>query len=865
MATAPDPLALAEVRQLAEQRLAQLGRAVASDDEASKERLVHELGVHQIELEIQNEQLRQTQAELEGSRDRYFDLYEHAPAGYVTFSLEGVIVETNQLARTMMSLPPTLPQRRLFIEFIAPPDRPLFQQRLTQLLSGIKGQSLQVRLTPGKGVLRHVYIEMTMVHDSGKPQCRAALIDVSDRVRMQEGESRLAAIVSSSEDAIVGRDLSGRVTSWNEAATRLFGMKANDMIGQTLDALVPAERRSEEARLLQQLREGERVPQFESERLNATGMRMPMSISLSPIRDVYGTVVGSSLIARDISERERSDRALRQRLRQLDVLSQAGQALILGEPDAAPLRRELFERLAAAVGCDLQLDYGVNDASGELVLLSTLGLTTALAAEVAAQPPADTLCGFAAEQRKPLVVNYLQSSELSQTRWLRASGARCFAGFPLLAQGRLHGVAAFASRKRDELGEGDLGVIRTVCDQVSAMLERVRLVEELHANERSLRRADRAKDDFIATLAHELRNPLAPIRNAVGIMRHGEQATAQQLAWCRDIIERQVAQMTRLLEDLLDVSRVTRNKIELRRERIDLMRAVEQALEASGPLIESRQQRLALELVSEPIILYGDLTRLTQVFSNLLNNAAKYTDVGGQITLTVETNENKARVRVRDTGIGIEARHLPQLFDMFAQLAPALDRAGGGLGIGLALTRGLVELHGGTIDAYSAGAGRGSEFVVALPIVTAQRPGEGAVTGSGEAAEDPPARRLLVVDDNADAAQTLTALLSLHGQEVRAAFSAEEALQVVQEWPPDVAVLDIGLPDLNGYELCRRIRGQPWGAHPLLIACTGWGQQEDIECAHEAGFDFHLVKPVDPNAVLRLLTQNRPSQALGKG
>jgi signal transduction histidine kinase/CheY-like chemotaxis protein len=587
-----------------------------------------------------------------------------------------------------------------------------------------------------------------------------------------------------------------------------------------------------------------------------------VSISLSPIRDAYGSVIGSSLIARDISERQRADHALRERLRQLDVLSQAGQALILGEPDA-PVRRELFERLAGAVGSDLQLNYAFDDASSELVLQSTFGLTTAQATEVATQPTADTLWGIVAEQRKPLVLNHLQTTELPPARWLRELGARCFVAFPLLAQGRLHGVAVFVSRTRDQLREGDLQVIRTVCDQVSAMLERARLVEELHVNERSLKRADRAKDDFIATLAHELRNPLAPIRNAVGIMRHADQASAQQLAWCRDIIERQVVQMTRLLEDLLDVSRVTRNKIDLRRERLDLMHAIEQAVEASRPLIEARQQRLVLELRPEPLILYGDLTRLTQVLSNLLNNAAKYTDAGGQITLSVQATESRAQVRVRDTGIGIEAQHLPHVFDMFAQLTPALDRAGGGLGIGLALTRGLVELHGGTIDAYSAGAGRGSEFVVTLPIVAARQPDDGAPARADDAAAALPTQRLLVVDDNADAAQTLATLLSLHGQDVRAVFSAQEALQIVQQWPPDVAVLDIGLPDLNGYELCRRIRAQSWGAQPLLIACTGWGQKEDIDRAHQAGFDFHLVKPVDPNSVLRLLAERRrPRQSL---
>jgi CheY-like chemotaxis protein len=245
------------------------------------------------------------------------------------------------------------------------------------------------------------------------------------------------------------------------------------------------------------------------------------------------------------------------------------------------------------------------------------------------------------------------------------------------------------------------------------------------------------------------------------------------------------------------------------------------------------------------------------VFSNLQNNAAKYTDVGGTITLAVTSREGKVRVGVRDTGIGIEAQHLPRVFDMFSQLAPALERAGGGLGIGLALTRGLVELHGGTIDAYSAGIGHGSEFVVNLPIVAAQRPAEPGKGEESADAEHPAPRRMLVVDDNADAAQTLTTLLAMEGQDVRTAFNGEEALRIVAQWPPDVAVLDIGLPDFNGYELCRRIRAQPWGARPLLIACTGWGQREDVQRAHQAGFDFHLVKPVDPQAVLRLLNQPR--------
>jgi signal transduction histidine kinase/CheY-like chemotaxis protein len=484
-----------------------------------------------------------------------------------------------------------------------------------------------------------------------------------------------------------------------------------------------------------------------------------------------------------------------------------------------------------------------------------MGLTPEQAQRMHTVVSADSLCGIVAEQRRHLVLNHLQSSALPQARLLQQAGARCYAGFPLAAGGQVYGVAAFASTSLDHFREGDLQVMQTVCDQAQSMHERTRLLDELHAREQMLKRADRAKDEFIATLAHELRNPLAPIRNAVGIMRHDDQNLSPQLAWCRDIIDRQISQMTHLLEDLLDVSRVTRNKIELRRDRIDLRRSIEQALEATRPLIEAQGQRLQLDLPGEPVLLYGDLTRLTQVFANLLNNAAKYTDSGGLISVALEACEgDRVRVSVRDSGIGIEQQQLPRVFEMFSQLAPALERARGGLGIGLALTRGLVELHGGTIDVFSAGVGQGSEFVVSLPVEPSSAR-ENAVPNPADNATALPPRRLLVVDDNVDAAQTLGAILELNGHEVRLAYSGAEGLRIAAEWRPDVGVLDIGIPDLNGYELARGIRERSLDRQPMLIACTGWGQQEDVERAREAGFDHHLVKPVDPDAVLQLLAR----------
>jgi PAS domain S-box-containing protein len=800
--------------------------------------------------------LRQAQAALEHSRDRYADLYERAPVAFVTFGAGDIIVEANQRACEILGAPLARLIGRRFHDFVAREDQRKFRELQGQMLHLEGKQTVELRLTLNGRDVRWVTLEMALWPDTGGAmQVRTAIIDIDERVRMQEGLAQFAAIVSASDDAIIGRDAAGRVASWNDAATRMFGLAARDMIGRSMDDLVPDARIDEEAQLLGRLRSGERITQFETERLDSRGRLVPLSITLSPVRNAKGHIIGTALIARDISERVRADDALRVRLRQLDALSHAGQALILGKNDPTPMQQELFERVADAVGSEVQLNYALTGDGTTLELQSAQGLPPEQLEGMRTVRLEEELCGIVAEQRRHLVLNYLQTSEMRQARHLQAAGVLCYAGFPLIARGQVYGVAAFASTSREHFREGDLQVMQTVCDQASAMFERTQLLDELHAREQSLKRADRAKDEFIATLAHELRNPLAPIRNAVGIMRHDGQPITQQLAWCRDIIDRQVTQMTHLLEDLLDVSRVTNNKIELRRDRIDLLRAVEQALEATRPLIEAQSQRLQLELPSEPVLLYGDLTRLTQVFGNLLNNAAKYTDSGGLITLTMTPGDDSVRIHVRDSGIGIEAQQLARVFDMFSQLAPALERARGGLGIGLALTRGLVELHGGTIEAFSPGVGLGSEFVVQLPITPPARPRETGLSKPAEPTASESRRRLLVVDDNVDAAQTLAAILELHGHDVRVAYTGAEGLRIAEQWQPDVGVLDIGIPDLNGYELCRGIRERSLDRQPLLIACTGWGQQEDVAHAREAGFDHHLVKPVDPDAVLRLLPQ----------
>jgi signal transduction histidine kinase len=368
-----------------------------------------------------------------------------------------------------------------------------------------------------------------------------------------------------------------------------------------------------------------------------------------------------------------------------------------------------------------------------------------------------------------------------------------------------------------------------------------------------LREADRRKNEFLATLAHELRNPLAPIRNAVEMLDDApHESRVARMA--QAMIKRQLGHMVRLVDDLLDVSRIAKGKLQLRRERIELASVLESAVEESRPIIDAAKHRLTISLPQESIFLDGDPTRLSQVFSNLLTNAAKYTDSGGEICLSAERQNGEIVVSVRDTGIGIDAVHLSSIFDMFSQVEPALSRSQGGLGIGLSLVKKLVEMHGGSIVAHSDGTGRGSEFRVRLPVLdVAPQPAPSPAQADSETRWRSPKRRLLVVDDNVDAATSLSFLLGRLGHDVSTAYDGLEAVQAAAAFRSDIVLLDIGLPKMNGYEAAREIRRQPGGNNVILIALTGWGHEEDKRRAVEAGFDHHITKPVDVRALGRFI------------
>jgi PAS domain S-box-containing protein len=371
--------------------------------------------------------------------------------------------------------------------------------------------------------------------------------------------------------------------------------------------------------------------------------------------------------------------------------------------------------------------------------------------------------------------------------------------------------------------------------------------------EEALKEADRRKDEFLAMLAHELRNPLAPIRNAAHILRLVG-GTDANLTRARDMIERQVQHLSRLVDDLLDVSRITRGKITLQMARLDLAGAVARAVETSRPVIDARRHQLTVTLPAAPLWVVGDATRLAQVLANLLTNAAKYTPDGGRIELLIEAKPGEAVLRVRDNGVGIAAELLPQVFDLFTQGDRSLARSEGGLGIGLTMVKSLTEMHRGCVAAFSEGPGRGSEFVVRLPTVAAG-PTDAAEKRPGR--EAAPRRRVLVVDDNLDAAESLAMLLRLEKHTVHTAHDGPAALLEAEAFRPEVVLLDIGLPRMDGYEVARRLREELGLKAALLVAVTGYGQEEDRRRSEEAGFDAHLTKPADLATVQRLLNAAR--------
>ena len=625
----------------------------------------------------------------------------------------------------------------------------------------------------------------------------------------------LASIVESSDDAIVSKSLQGTIQSWNAAAERLFGYTAEQALGRHISLVIPPDRIAEEDRILASLRAGKRIEHFETERQRSDGQRISVSLTISPIRDAEGAVIGASKIVRDITDRKRAE---------------AEQQKFV----------TLIENSTDFIGiCDLEgMPLFVNRAGLKMVGLDDM--------ERARRTPVRS---FFFPEDQPLVMQELFPSVLEKGHGEIEVRFRHFKT----------GEARWMNYKVLTLPDaaGRPVALATVSQDVT---ERKRFEDALRSVANDLSEADRRKNEFLAMLAHELRNPLAPISHATQALRLAESDRTSVHA-ATEMLERQVGQMVRLVDDLLDISRINRGKIELRKDRIELAPIISQAVEATRALYKSMNHELTVTLPPHSIYLDADPARLAQVVGNLLNNACKFTDAGGHVWLTVEQDLGQAVIRVRDNGIGIAADLLPRLFEMFVQADTSPERSREGLGIGLTLVKTLVEMQGGTVEAHSEGPGRGSEFVIRMPTVAEMpRPLPPETVPAPLPAIR---RRILVVDDNEDAAEWLATVLRLNGHETHVAHDGLEAVRSAEQIRPDAVLLDIGLPRLDGYEVCRRIRMQAWGQDLLLIALTGWGQEEDRQKSRDAGFDTHLVKPVDDEVLLKLLVSLPSSTSTG--
>jgi signal transduction histidine kinase/CheY-like chemotaxis protein len=469
--------------------------------------------------------------------------------------------------------------------------------------------------------------------------------------------------------------------------------------------------------------------------------------------------------------------------------------------------------------------------------------------------PADgeSVCGRALSSGERIIIEDVHSDDGEPFRaQAHLAGFRSLVLTPLVgADGTAIGILSTYFRDTHRPTDHDLRRLDLYVRQATDFIQRCRMEQVLRQNEESLREADRRKDQFLALLAHELRNPLAPIRYALATARKAGRTPEQQKR-SQEVVERQVAHMSRLLDDLLDVSRITRGILELKKSWTELTSVLGAAIEAARPILDNNNHSLTLDLPRQAVRLEADPVRLAQVFSNLLINAAKYTDRGGQIHLRATHEGGEVVVSVRDNGIGISAETMPKLFTLFSQAPAAVGRSEGGLGVGLALVRGLVTLHGGYVEAHSEGVNRGSEFIVRLPaIAPAQEPRRPEETAPGPSAAE--GLRILVVDDNRDAADTCAALLEVSGHEVQTAYTGARALELAADFRPHVCLLDIGLPDVDGYQVAQRLRTTPPGRDAMLVAVTGWGQKDDRRRAFAAGFDHHLTKPIAPETLEALL------------
>lgn len=619
----------------------------------------------------------------EGTVEQHYRrIVDLLPIGVSVCDAQGRIIYYNEQAASLWGLRPVIGgDDPLFCGFehvllsdgtSVPRDRTPMARAIKE---GLSFRNVQATVRNAEGAQFHTMVNVDPIRDADGAIRGAinAFQDISERKGIDAEIRRLAAIVESSDDAIISKDLHGVITSWNGGATRIFGYRAAEIVGLPVTTLIPPDRQDEEASILSRIRRGERIEHFETVRQRKDGTLVDVSLTISPIKDDSGRIIGASKIARNIG--------------------------------------------------------------------------------------------------------------------------------------------------------------------------RLKRVEE------ELRIADQRKNQFLATLAHELRGPLAPLCNALQVLRLTEDKTSH--AEAADIMDRQLRLMSRLIDDLLDVGRITSGKLVLKPERASIAAILRHALEASTAEIESASHRLDINLPPDEVLVEADPVRLAQVFSNLLTNAARYTPTGGRIRLDSTQQPGRIIVTVADNGVGIPAEKLADIFELFTQVDCGIETSSRGLGIGLTLARQLVEMHHGTIEAHSDGPGAGSRFTVSIPTIDA-RPSEDGSKGPHLPSRTT-ARRVLIVDDNVDSAQSLAMIMKILGHESHVVHDGLAAVSAAQDFAPEIILMDIGMPKLDGYQACSRIRNLDANPRPFMIALTGWGQEEDRRRCREAGFDLHLVKPIDAQTLVRAL------------
>jgi PAS domain S-box-containing protein len=647
-----------------------------------------------------------------------------------------------------------------------------------------------------------------------------------ERTRLQEQQEWLRVTLGSAGDAVIATDPAGRVAFLNTVAQSLTGWTQPQAEGQLLATVFPViheeTRQPLEPPLAQVIGEGVTANLADHAVLIAKdGTERPVEDSAAPFKDGGGNITGMLLTFRDVSERRRAALRLREEVRKTHEAEERLRLMVESVKDYALFSLDVGGRIVSwNTGAEYLLGYSEEEVVGQHFSIFFT--------------PEDQEDGRPDRELQQAVA----AGSASNNNWtVRKDGSRFW------AEGATY-----------PLRDGDLRGYVTIFRDLS---ERKQLEEELRARAEALVENDRRRNEFLAMLGHELRNPLAPIVTSLTVLRQ-EKTTSPLVEQARTIMERQANHLVRLVDDLLDVARITKGRVELRKERVELNDLIDRAVEAVGPLVANQRHELSVSAPRGKLWLDVDPARIQQVLVNLLTNACKYTPAQGAIRLTVHREGDQVAISVKDNGVGITPEVLPKVFDLFTQSERTLARSEGGLGIGLTMVKGLVEMHGGSAAARSEGTGKGSEFIIRLPVVKPQ-PGVPVVTPSATSELSPVpsgrALRILVVDDNVDAAQSLALLLRAYGHEiVDVLHDGPSAIEAILAKKPSVVLLDIGLPGLNGYEVAQRVRGPQVEPSPHLIAVTGYGQEADRLKAQEVGINHYLVKPVDPNRLHKLLS-----------